>query len=100
MALDAGPGMSGHEPKHADGQAWQVGLRKYKLLSEEKMGTCAQELKVRWGGSYFLCLSGESPSHFLEGVMPTCSLIPHFGVEGIDQCKELTNFSSPRRQVF
>lgn len=70
MALDAGPGMSGHKPKHADGQAWQVGLRKYKLLSAEKMGTRAQELKVRWEGPIFSASVENLLPIFLRGWCP------------------------------
>lgn len=72
MALDAGLGMSGHEPRHGDGQAWQVGLRKYKFLSAEKMGNCAQEQTVRWEGPIFSA-SLENLPVFLRGWCPYVS---------------------------
>lgn len=62
MTLDVGPGVSGNEPKGGDGQAWQAGLKKYKLLTAERMGTCAQEQAVRWEGPIF------SPS--VENLLP------------------------------
>lgn len=70
MTLDAGPGMSGPEPKRGDGHACTVGLRRYKLLSAEEIGPCAQEQTVRWEGPIFYASIKNLLPVFLRGWCP------------------------------